>query len=112
MPLIFLTAGYFVPQYTHINFEVRAWDRDGVQKPTQSFIIPPPPQGVAATDIRLDLLNLGLVDVSRLEFLPYFAGSIGKGHSGPDGRLLAEVKIDGDGYGGVIRYEVYTPQGC
>lgn len=112
IPLIFLTAGEtdFMPQYPYINFEVRSWDRFGNAQPTQNFIVPKPPYGAYHTDIRLDLLNLGLVDVSKLEFYPFQEGSIGSGGQGPDGRVMASLKIDGDGFGGPIPYQVFTPQ--
>ncbi|KAF8466350.1 hypothetical protein BDZ91DRAFT_725242 [Kalaharituber pfeilii] len=111
IPLIFLTSGEtdFVDGYPYINFEVRSWDKFGNQRPTQNFVIPRPPSTWYHTDIRLDLLNLGIVDVGKIEFLPFQEGSIGGPGQGPDGRILANVKIDGDGYGGPIPYQVFTP---
>ena len=93
-----------------MNFDVRSWDKYGSPKPTQSFIIPRPPGSSYHTDIRLDLLALGIADVSKLEFFPWHEGSIGSGGQGPDGRVMASVKIDGDGLGGPIPYQVFTPE--
>lgn len=112
IPVIYLTAGEtdFVAAYPNIIVEIRSWDRFGNPQPNQAVVIPKPPPSTYYSEIRVDMLALGLGDVSRLEFLPYQAGSIGVGGQGPDGRVLAAVKVDGDGLGGPIPYQVFTPQ--
>lgn len=57
----------------------------------------------------MDLGGAGIGDVSKLEFLPWHEGSLGSGGQGAGGRILASVKLDGDGFGGGIPYQVFTP---
>lgn len=60
----------------------------------------------------MNLPSVGLGSVKRLDFLAFFTGSENSGGQGPGGKVYAEVRLDADGCGSLIRYETYTPLGC
>lgn len=112
--LFLTTADFYIDFYNSITVEISAVTKDGISLPPLAILLTKPAAGSGTffAEKMVDLVALGFGDVSRLSFLPYFTGSVGTGGQGPDGRILAGLKIDGDGYGGPVRYEVYTPLGC
>lgn len=103
------TTGYFLPQYPSVTIEITGTRADGTVLAPQSFIINKP-YGTFYTTVAKNLVQMGLGNVKELRFLAYYTGTWGAGGQGPDGRVLAESRLDGDGSGGPIRYEAYTPR--
>jgi len=73
-----------------------------------TVIIPKPAGGQYYSSVTVNLVSLGLGAVTKLDLVAFYTSSTAYG----GGTEHAEVRVDGDGLGGGISFEAYTPLGC
>lgn len=79
----------------------------------QTVVIPKPSYGQFYSSVTKNLpIDLSLGSVKRLDWLSFYTGSENSGGQAPGGRVYAQVRLDGNGTGGGIHFEAYTPLGC
>lgn len=95
--------------YPSITVEITGTPSTPYSSPVvKTVIILKPVYGHYYSSATANLVSLGLGDVAKLNFRAFYTGSTAPG----GGPVYAEVRVDGDGNGGGINFEAYTPLGC